>query len=50
MHLGNPEIISKKQKERLIMSNIALLHMCGPVIWNSFENETEKKHAIAAFL
>ena len=25
MHLGNPEIISKKQKERLIMPNITFM-------------------------
>ena len=43
MQLVTPGIISKSQKERLIMPNIAYcIHAGGPVIWNSFLNETEK--------
>ena len=49
MQLGIPEIISKSQRE----TNYAkyCIHSRGPVTWNSFLNETEKKkHTISAFL
>ena len=39
MQLGTLGIISKSQRERLIMPNI---RVCGPVIWNSLLNETKK--------
>ena len=40
MQLGAPGIISKSQRE----TNYAkyCIHARGPVIWNSFLNETEK--------
>ena len=42
MQLGIPEIISKSQRE----TNYAkyCIHSRGPVTWNSFLNETEKKN------
>ena len=40
MKLGTPEIISKSQRETDYAKY--WIHARGPVIWNSFLNETEK--------
>ena len=43
MQLGTLEIISKSQRERLIIYTKYCIQTRGSVIWNSFLNETEKK-------
>ena len=49
MHLGNPEIISKKQKERLIMPNITFMPAVR-LFGTALKMKLKKKHANAAFL
>ena len=43
MQLGTLEIISKSQRERLIIYTKYCIQTRGSVIWNSFLNETEKE-------